>query len=91
VKLSTLVPTDISVHYISIEESILFSLEDGGKCKIIQPVRPAQIYLTPNLPADPGFSVDAVKILTSNSGNEEIFYQRGGRRWENWEPGKRLS
>ncbi|OVE80166.1 hypothetical protein BVY02_01090 [bacterium J17] len=90
VKVSTMVSTDSAVHFVSLEESILYSEENGGRTKIIKPVRPAMLYLTPNLPADPGFSVDAVKIIEKDAQQFEIYYQRGGRNWENWEPEKRL-
>ena len=78
--------TEAAVFRIGPTEAIRvwFDSDDGGK--IIEPVQPAKLFLTPSLPDRPGVSVKAVKILRSdNDGHRAFFRQdRGPGAEEEW-------
>ncbi len=84
--------TNTAMHLISNEESILVHNEENAL--VIEPMKPNKLYLTPNLPEKPGFSVLRIKIVATQDQNEDfeaendVFYQRAENKWEPWEPNK---
>lgn len=82
------VPTEFAVHLLSVEEGMLLvDIDDGFRQ--ITPINPCKLYLTPNRPERPGFSVSKVKYKPKGNGNYEIFFDRD-RGWERWEPNKKM-
>lgn len=85
----TLLETDYAVHLVSNEEAVTVSRDSSDNAYIITVIRPAKLYLTPNLPERPGYSVNAVKVKPINEILFDVHFDRD-RGWENWHPNVRL-
>lgn len=82
--------TDCSVVLLSNQEGITVRPdEQQQQTKLIEPVRPSKLYLTPNLPEKPGFSVDKLKITPLSERKYKVFFDRG-KGWEPWTPNIKL-
>jgi hypothetical protein len=80
----TLPFTDAAVCFASPEEAFLVKpAEEAGL--IIQAQKPGKIYLTPNRPERPGYSVSKIKILRTPEGGLKCFYDRE-KGWEEFLP-----
>ncbi len=84
----SLIQTTFGVHFVSLEEGMLVTRESGADAIIISPVAPARLYLTPNRPERPGFSVSKVRI--EKSGQDYIVNFDRERGWEPWTPNVKL-
>ncbi len=77
--------TESAIHYLSPDEGfVIRSLEDGFK--ELEPLLPAVLYLTPNLPSRPGFSVSKVKFKFIGDNRYQVFFDRAAKGWEQWRP-----
>jgi len=82
--------TECSVVLLSVEEGITVKKdESGGNTYQIEPCRPAKLYLTPNLPERPGFSVEKIKITKIGERKYKIYFDRS-KGWEPWTPNIKL-
>ena len=89
VKIDTVEITAASVLLISNEEGATVKKDPSENGIHIEAIRPAHLYLTPNLPERPGFSVAKVKIVTIGDRKYKIHFDRG-RGWEPWTPNQKL-
>ena len=87
--------TNSAMQLISNEEGLL--VQNEANALILEPMRPNKLYLTPNLPEKPGFSVLKIKIVAKSDNmtdsedyesENDVFYQRAENKWEPWEPNK---
>ena len=78
--------TNSAMQMIGNEEAIL--VHNEANALIIEPMKPNKLYLTPNLPEKPGFSVLRIKIVARTEDENDVFYQRSENKWEAWEPNK---
>ena len=89
VPIKLLKDTEAAAMLISNEEGVLVSSDPQDRGMVIEPMRPAKLYLTPNLPEKPGYSVDKIKILEDSQENLRVFYDRSGKGWEEWHPNRK--
>ena len=78
--------TNTAMQLMSNEEGLL--VRNEANALILEPMRPNKLYLTPNLPEKPGFSVLRIKIVAKTEDENEVHYQRSESKWEPWEPNK---
>ena len=88
VNLRFAVTTDAAVQFLSPDEGYVVRQADSGFTEI-EPLAPSILYLTPNVPSRPGFSVDKVKFKILGDNNYEVHFERG-KGWEKWEPSVRV-
>lgn len=80
----TLPFTEAAVCFASPDEAFLVKpAEDSGL--IIQAQKPGKIYLTPNRPDRPGYSVSRIKITRTAEGTIKCFFDRD-KGWEEFNP-----
>ena len=87
-----LVETSYAVHMLSGEEGFTVQLEDDGFV-VVSPLSPVKLYITPNRPERPGFSVNAVKVKFPEQESKrapEVFFMRDRKGWEAWNPNKKV-
>jgi hypothetical protein len=87
IPISLLKQTNAGLYFIGVEESFTVNVDDDNGL-IVSAVKPAKLYLTPNRPEKPGFSVTRVKIRLDNNSNEYVFYDRD-KGWEEFNPNKK--
>ncbi len=90
IRISSLCITDCAVHMVSVEEGITVSRDTEKQGAIvIAPIKPGKLYLTPNLPEKPGYSVDKIRVarLEENRWSVEFDRERG---WTKWNPNERI-
>ena len=90
VRIATMLPTENAIHLLSVEEGVTMAIDPTDNSRIITPIVPANLYLTPNRPEKPGYKVDRVKIIEGENGNFIVFLDRGDRGWESWQPNQKL-
>ena len=78
--------TSSAAHLVSNEEGVLVSVDPQDRGLIIEPMFPGKLYLTPNLPEKPGYSVNKIKIIEISEHEYNVFYDRTSRGWEAWNP-----
>jgi hypothetical protein len=76
-------------HLVSNEEGVLVSFDHQDRGMVLEPMRPAKLYLTPNLPEKPGYSVDKIKLIEVSEGKYQVYYDRTGKGWEEWHPNRK--
>lgn len=79
--------TNGGLYFIGTEESFTVNIDEDDGVVITAP-KPAKIYLTPNRPEKPGFSVTKVKIRLDNKGTEHVFFDRD-KGWEEFLPNQK--
>ncbi len=85
VPIDALVPSSAAVFYVGPKEAVIVYDEDGTK--IVKPVMPAILYLTPDTTSRPGVQVARVKISqTANNGYEIFFSKEKESDWLPWCP-----
>jgi len=85
-RIKHLVETSYAVHMLSGEEGFTVQKEDDGFL-VVSPLSPVKLYITPNRPERPGFSVNAVKVKFSEQDRApEVFFMRERKGWEQWNP-----
>jgi hypothetical protein len=89
--------TTSAVQLISNEEGITVDVDRSDNGIIIKIIKPCKLYLTPNLPEKPGFSVERIKVVQQGENQHKVFYAKeaiGGmgseRAWEVWDPNSKL-
>lgn len=88
VNLEFAVPTLAAVHYLSADEGFVLREIDQG-FKEIEALAPARLYLTPNLPSRPGFSVTKIKFKILGPQQYEVHFDRS-KGWEQWKPSEKV-
>ena len=93
VRIESLRETDCALIRLSPEESIKVEIDrsDGGM--VIQAVKPGKLYVTPNLPQNPGIHVRKSKVIKLADHTYEIWFQHdketsGEPEWTKWEPNR---
>lgn len=81
VPIYTLPYTEAALCFASQEEAFLVKPADEASL-IVEAVKPAKLYLTPNRPEKPGFSVSRVKIGRLKDGKLTCHFDRE----KGWEP-----
>lgn len=76
--------TDSAICFLSQEEAILVKPSEDSSLTI-QAQKPAKIYLTPNRPEKPGFSVNRIKISKDSESKIKCHYDRD-KGWEEFIP-----
>ncbi len=89
VKISSLIPTDCAIHFVSLEEGFTVAIDPNDSGTIVSAVRPNVIFLTPNLPHRPGFRVDRIKVVRLPHDHHAVFFDRG-KGWESWNPNRQI-
>ena len=89
VPLDSVLTTDFAVHFLSVEEGFLVTREPGSPGLIVSPVPPAKLYLSPNRPERPGFSVSKLKVERLAESQYKLSFDRD-RGWEPWTPNIKL-
>ena len=84
VNLRFAVATTAAVQFLSSDEGYIVRQADSGFLEI-EPLAPAILYLTPNLPSRPGFSVNKIQFKILGDNRYEVNFDRG-KGWEKWEP-----
>ena len=86
-RLKHLVETSYAVHMLSGEEGFTVQHEEDGAI-IVSPLSPVKLYITPNRPERPGFSVNAIKVKFSEkeSDTPRVHFMRERKGWEAWNP-----
>lgn len=86
-----------AVQLISNEEGVTIDVDRADNGIVIRTIKPCKLYLTPNLPEKPGFSVERIKIVSIGESKYRVYYAReasGGagsqRDWEEWNPNVKL-
>ena len=75
--------TIYAVYRIGPEEAFITNLDtDGGL--IIQPMEPAGLYLTLNLPVRPGFRVRRIKLIRTGERSCKVYYEKDRSGWEEY-------
>jgi len=81
--------SNCAVYYLGEGEAVTLNVE--GNAKIIAPVHPAILYLTPDSPTQPGVIAERVKVVPLGSKKYECSYQRkASKEWVPWNPTKEL-
>jgi hypothetical protein len=84
--------TESSVVRIGPHEALLMKLDPKDNGRIISPVTPARMYLTPSQPDRPGAQVNRVKVVLFPDESLEVFYQQdkdiASNEWKVWDPNK---
>ena len=76
-------------------ESIHVSTLDEESAKLIRPIVPTKVFLTPSLPDLPGTEVRYLKFVPRPDGDFDTFYQqdkdiRSGE-WKQWDPSRAVA
>ena len=82
VPLNCLTPDSGAVYHIGSGESVKVYTENNDV--VIEPVRPAILYLTPDLPERPGYRVDRIKVQPRGDNRYHVFYDRDRQGWSVW-------
>ena len=87
VEINTLCTTSSAVFYVGPKESVLVESQENGKRKIIKPVPPAVIFLTPDNPNLPGIQAAMLIIDTVSEHEHKIFFRKDLQAdWNPWDP-----
>ncbi len=76
--------TEAAICFLSQEEAILVKPSEESSLTM-SAQKPAKIYLTPNRPEKPGFSVNKIKISKNSEGKLKCHYDRD-KGWEEFIP-----
>ena len=89
IRIDSLEVSECAVVFLSIEEGMLVRKCEDNTSIEIEACRPAKIYLTPDLPDRPGYSVSKVKVTPIGERKYKVQYNRD-KGWEPWQPNVRL-
>jgi len=82
-----LIQTSCAMCFLSNEEATNIIFNEEGAV-VVTPLKPAKLYLTPNRPEKPGFSVTKIKIHFLTNNTVKVFYDRD-KGWEEFTPSKK--
>ncbi|MCB0346839.1 MAG: hypothetical protein KDD66_17105 [Bdellovibrionales bacterium] len=87
VNVDLLFQTDSSVFWIGPKEAVTVSFEGDDEAKVIRPVRPAVMFLTPDTPNSPGTRAMLVKVEYPEQGLHKVYFKRELESdWMEWNP-----
>jgi len=95
-RIDSLQVTEAALYRLGPLESAKIEVDPNDGGLVIEPVRPAKLYLTPNLPQSPGMTAKRIKIFRKDTGDSsqmafETQYLQDGvskEEWLKWEPNK---
>jgi hypothetical protein len=77
--------SDCAVTYIGPREGVLVRFEEGAK--VIEPIIPALLFLTPTNPEKPGVQAAMIRVRKDADNKYEIDYKRDkAGKWLEWSP-----
>ncbi len=75
--------TDSAVYYVGPQEGLVVEDRPSERAKIVTPIMPTKLFLTPDSPDRPGFLVRQLKIFFDSDHHYRIFYIRDlGQEWQ---------
>ena len=91
-RVDTIGVTDAGVFRVGPAETFVAKVdpEDGGL--IIEPVKPSKLFITPDLPEQPGVKARSIKILKNEEGRCKSYYladRPDEKHWQEWDPTKK--
>jgi hypothetical protein len=90
VRISSLRITECAIHMVSAEEGITVARDTEKQGAIvISPIKPGKLYLTPNLPERPGYTVDRIRVTRVEENKWAVEFDRE-RGWTPWTPNERI-
>ena len=82
--------TESAVVRMSHSEAILMRIDPSDNGRIITPVKPSKLFLTPSQPDRLGEQVVNAKIFKHPEGDYSVYYQREAdaqkNNWKQWTP-----
>lgn len=77
-----------AVFWVGPEESLVIEESPKENAKILRPVPPAQLLLTPTASGQPGFKVAKAKVIDTGNGVYETLFTRDliNDDWQMWDP-----
>jgi len=79
--------TESAICFLSQEEAFLVKPSEDFSI-IIEAQKPAKIYLTPNRPEKPGYSVGKIRIFKSEEGKVKCQFDRD-KGWQDFKPNEK--
>ena len=87
VSVDLLFQSDSAVFWIGPKEAITVQLENDGASKVIRPVPPAKLFLTPDDPNRPGVRGTMARVDYPDDGPYRIWFKKDlTSDWTSWEP-----
>ncbi len=86
-RIDLLFQSEAAVFWIGGEEAVMVQENPQERTKIICPVSPAKLFLTPNTPGEPGIVAQKVMIIDHGDGEYETNYtMQSQTKWQPWKP-----
>lgn len=87
VRIGLLQQSRAAVYWIGPEEGVVVEEIPAENAKVIRPVPPASLFLTPPASSLPGFKVARVKIIQGENGEYQTHFARDQlSEWQPWDP-----
>jgi hypothetical protein len=85
VRVDVLIPNTAAVYYMGSKEALNVEPQQDPSVRILRPIPPAVMLLTPNSGTQPGIPAARVKIIYKSPGEYETFYSRDNSdNWRAW-------
>jgi hypothetical protein len=84
VRVDTLEVTDAAVLRLGPIEAITVRLDPRDNGMVIEPMFPAKLFITPDLPQYPGVHVKRLKILRTAERQYQVYFLHDKDREEDW-------
>jgi hypothetical protein len=90
VRVDALIQTDAAVVRLSCVEAVKVEIDPRDNGKIIEPVIPSKLYLTPSQPDRPGIVVRKVKVIKIDQMHHRTYFlgEAKDADWKEWMPNK---
>lgn len=87
VNIDLLFQTNCAVFHIGPKEAVTVELIEDGNTKVIRPVPPSVVYLTPDNPDLPGIRAMMIKVHYPEDGLYSVSYRKDLEQgWKDWNP-----
>lgn len=87
VNIDSIPVTESAVVRLGPQEGVLAELDPSDNGKILTPVTPSKMYLTPSQPDRPGVIASRVKVVKFGDGDYDLFFMRDkDTQWRPWNP-----
>ena len=89
VRLDTIEQTDAAVFHIGVREAVNCVIDEREGSKVLWPIPPATIFLTPDNPQRPGIRAFKIKVTYLQNGAYEVSYTKelsDTDKWTVWKP-----
>lgn len=85
VRVDLLEPNEAAFYWIGYGEGVNVVYVPEERARIIRPILPAQIFITPSQPDQPGVKVNSLKVIKHGEREFEVHFSRDkSERWERW-------